>query len=152
MRTAVLIDNEVVLAVTFRVFLEEADYSVHIAEDSKTALSLCRSKQPDIIVSHLNGSCDAAGSMQLVPQLRKEFPDTPIVTMSGALEPEMGHKMLKAGASHHVLKPVSGKSLVGLIEDLLNSRGLCSNKRDKHKGAGSQTQKGGKNYVTCIAS
>lgn len=121
MRVAVYVDGGPVLGMTIRVLLEQAGYTVRLAETGIYATQLRFSERPSIIVSRLNWVFSKSGGWQLISALRKLFAGTPILTLSGKLGNEERNAVLKAGTTCHTSIPIAGESLVRQVTDFVNS-------------------------------
>ena len=104
--------------------LERRDYSVVIAADGHQAVSLAKSKQPDLILMDLGlpgiDGWDATAQLKLDPETRH----IPIIVLSAHAMPNDRHQALAAGGDDFDSKPVQFDRLLAKIEVLLSmSRG-----------------------------
>ena len=101
--------------------LERRDYSVVIAADGHQAVSLAKSKQPDLILMDLGmpgmDGWDATAQLKLDPETRH----IPIIVLSAHAMPNDRHQALAAGGDDFDSKPVVFDRLLEKIETLLTS-------------------------------
>jgi CheY-like chemotaxis protein len=101
--------------------LERRDYSVVIAADGHQAVSLAKSKQPDLILMDLGlpgiDGWDATAHLKADPETKH----IPIIVLSAHAMPNDRHQALAAGGDDFDSKPVVFDRLLEKIETLLTS-------------------------------
>lgn len=92
------------------------------ADDGEAGLALARELQPDVIITDMK--MPVMDGTSLLPILAKEFPDTPLIVISGYRDFEYSRQAVRAGAIDYILKPFSSgdiisamKQAIGRIED-----------------------------------
>jgi len=97
--------------------------------DTATALKAAFSKeQPDVILLDYKMP-DAAGKppedvgLSLIPLIKKEWPETEIIMMTGHASYEVAVHSVKLGAFHFFEKPFDPKMLVSLVEKAIRTGG-----------------------------
>jgi two-component system, NarL family, response regulator NreC len=96
------------------------------AEDVESARRYLRGHHPDVLVLDLN--MPGEPSIEAIPKLRSEFPDTQIVVLTMQNEPAYARSALGAGVLGYVLKESADAELVEAIrsavagEQYLNPR------------------------------
>jgi len=102
--------------------LERRDYSVVIAADGHQAVSLAKSKQPDLILMDLGlpgiDGWDATAHLKADPETKH----IPIIVLSAHAMPNDRHQALAAGGDDFDSKPVVFDRLLQKIETLLASQ------------------------------
>lgn len=117
MSTVLIVEDDEALSVALRDGFEYDGYSVLLAGDGITGLSLASEKHPDLII--LDIMLPAASGLDLCNQIRKRGIDTPIIFLS--VRSAESDKILgfKLGADDYVTKPFSFTELRARVEALL---------------------------------
>jgi two-component system response regulator NreC len=124
----VLADDHAVVRSGLRMVLEsEQDIEV-VAEaaDVDSARRYLRGHHPDVLVLDLN--MPGGSSLEAIPDIREEFPETQIVVLTMQQEPAFAREALGAGALGYVLKEAADEELVQAVrlaaagESYLNPR------------------------------
>jgi two-component system response regulator NreC len=111
----VIADDHAVVRSGLRLLLDaEPDFEV-VAEagDVDTARRYVRGHHPTVLVLDLN--MPGGSSLQAIPAIREEAPDTQIVVMTMQEEPTFARQALAAGASGYVLKEAADTELVEAV-------------------------------------
>jgi two-component system response regulator NreC len=96
------------------------------AEDVESARRYLRGHHPDVLVLDLN--MPGEPSLEAIPKLREEFPDTQIVVLTMQDEPAYARRAFSAGVLGYVLKESADAELIEAIraavagEQYLNPR------------------------------
>jgi len=113
----VLADDHAVVRSGLRLLLDnEPDFEV-VAEagDVETARRYVRGHHPAVLVLDLNMPGDS--SLQAIPTIREESPDTQIVVLTMQQEPAFAREALGAGALGYVLKEAADDELVQAVRN-----------------------------------
>ncbi|HTQ69209.1 MAG TPA: response regulator transcription factor [Solirubrobacteraceae bacterium] len=124
----VLADDHAVVRSGLRMLLDsESDFEVVAeASDVEGAARYVRGHRPDVLVLDLN--MPGGSSLDAIPTLRSESPDTEIVVLTMQQEPAFARQALAAGALGYVLKEAADEELVEAVrraavgESYLNPR------------------------------
>lgn len=124
----VLADDHAVVRSGLRLLLdgEHGFEVVAEASDVEGAKRYVRGHNPDVLVLDLN--MPGGSSLQAIPEIRAEFPDTQIVVLTMQQEPAFAREALGAGALGYVLKEAADDELVKAVrraaagESYLNPR------------------------------
>jgi two-component system, NarL family, response regulator NreC len=124
----VLADDHAVVRSGLRLLLDsEADFEVLAeAADVESARRYVRGHHPRVLVLDLN--MPGASSLEAIPAIRAESPDTQIVVLTMQQEPAFAREALGAGALGYVLKEAADEELVEAVhraavgESYLNPR------------------------------
>lgn len=121
-RSILLIEDRDMVRHTIVTMLERAGHSVHDAKDALTALDMLREHpagydlvMTDLTMPSLNGA-------DVVTEIRHDFPELPIIVMSG--DSEGLSKLGQAHSNNHIFllpKPVLAKDLSRLITAITDS-------------------------------
>ncbi len=111
----VIADDHAIVRRGLRQLLETADGFVVVAEaeDVESARRYLRGHHPDVLVLDLN--MPGESSIEAIPKLRDEFPDTQIVVLTMQNEPAYARSALSAGVLGYVLKESADAELVEAI-------------------------------------
>jgi|SRR5882724_10750867 len=115
-----VVDDEEDVREVLRGILEGADYRVTTAEDGKEASKLLAAETFSLVLTDL--LMPDRDGIEVVGELRKKYPDIPVVVMSGG--GRMRHveylKMAKSFGAHAALeKPFKSELLLATIGGLL---------------------------------
>jgi len=124
----VLADDHAVVRSGLRMVLDsESDLEVVAeASDVESARRYVRGHHPRVLVLDLN--MPGGSSLQAIPEIRRESPDTQIVVLTMQQEPAFAREALGAGALGYVLKEAADDELVEAVrraadgESYLNPR------------------------------
>jgi two-component system response regulator NreC len=111
----VLADDHAVVRRGLRLLLDdEADFEV-VAEagDVDGARRYVRGHHPAVLVLDLN--MPGGSSLEAIPEIRREFPETQIVVLTMQEEPEYARDALAGGAIGYVLKEAADTELVEAV-------------------------------------
>ena len=129
MSRIVVIDDEPVLRLTFRLILEQDGHEVWDAENGRDGLDICRHERPDLVITDI--MMPEQEGTETVSILHDEFPNLPVIAMSGAGIVFAGKGPEDSESYRYVAKPVDGPNLLFLVHSLLPSnhrheRGECT--------------------------
>jgi two-component system, NarL family, response regulator NreC len=111
----VLADDHAVVRAGLRLLLDaESDFEV-VAEagDIDAARRYVRGHHPDVLVLDLN--MPGGSSLEAIPAIRDEAPDTQVVVLTMQEEPAFARQALAAGAAGYVLKEAADSELVEAV-------------------------------------
>jgi CheY-like chemotaxis protein len=81
-KTILIVDDNATLRMTLSVIFREAGYQVCMAEDGFSALAEMRQETPHVLLSDLN--MPGMSGFELLSVVRRRFPGTRVIAMSGA--------------------------------------------------------------------
>jgi two-component system response regulator NreC len=124
----ILADDHAVVRSGLRMLLDsEGDFEVVAeASDVDSARRYVRGHHPKVLILDLN--MPGGSSLEAIPAIRKESPDTQIVVLTMQQEPAFAREALSAGALGYVLKEAADDELVEAVrraaagESYLNPR------------------------------
>ena len=111
----VIADDHAIVRRGLRQLLESEDGFAVVAEadDVESARRYMRGHHPQVLVLDLN--MPGESSIDAIPKLREEFPDTQIVVLTMQNEPAYARSALSAGVLGYVLKESADAELVEAI-------------------------------------
>jgi YesN/AraC family two-component response regulator len=120
MAKILIIDDDLQIRTMLRNIFESSGYEVIDAPDGKSGIRMYREKKADLIITDI--IMPEKEGIELINELRQEFPEVKIIAMSGGgqIEPESYLKIAqKLGAVHTFTKPISKNELLGIVQGLL---------------------------------
>ena len=112
MKQILVVDDEPRIAEICRDYLERAGFKVTLADNGADALTLARSKQPDLIVLDLG--LPKVDGLDVTRALRKRS-NVPIIILTARVEESDKLIGLELGADDYLTKPFSPKELVARV-------------------------------------
>jgi len=83
MANILIIDDDPSIRTVFKRFLEKHGYSVEIAADGQEGLHKFAAHTPDLIITDI--MMPNKDGLEVILVLRKEFPDMPVIAISGGM-------------------------------------------------------------------
>lgn len=118
-----IVDDEAGILLSIDTALQMAGMNhVITCQDSRQVMELL-AKQPvevmllDLTMPHMDGS-------QLLEKVQQEFPEIPVIIVTGAVDVETAVLCMKSGAFDYVVKPVDPERLVSAVQRALAFREL----------------------------
>ena len=111
-----VVDDESKIVKLVRAYLEQAGFSVVVAEDGQTALIQARREKPDLVVLDLG--LPGIDGLDVARILRREG-DTPIIMLTARVEDTDRIIGLELGADDYVTKPFNPRELVARVRAVL---------------------------------
>jgi DNA-binding response OmpR family regulator len=110
-----IVDDEHLTTELAKVILEKNGFSVIIAEDGETALSLAQQENPDLIL--LDAILPMMDGFTVCKKLKesKKLRNAPILMLTAKGSSSDIERGRAAGADEYIIKPFSGKALVATI-------------------------------------
>jgi PAS domain S-box-containing protein len=110
--TVLVIDDERIVRTSLAVYLEDTGYRVLEAGNGLEGIKLCRTESPDIVFTDLRmPGLDGFG---VVERLSIEFPETPVVVISGAGNISEAVQALRLGAWDYITKPIEDLDVIDI--------------------------------------
>jgi DNA-binding NtrC family response regulator len=122
-RPVLLVDDEEQSLTSFEMALRSANLNHFIrCRDSREVIPLMTDREVEIILMDLrmpNMSGD-----ELLPLIASDFPEVPVIMITGANDVETAVKCMKLGAFDYMVKPVERSRLVGGVKRAIELREL----------------------------
>ena len=103
-----------------KLMLEEGGYDVADAPDSARLTEAFTGPQPDVLLLDLR--LPDANGMDLLPSIKRQWPETEVIVLTGHATYEVAVEAIKRGAFHFQQKPIDNKGLSNLIEKALERK------------------------------
>jgi DNA-binding NtrC family response regulator len=122
-RPVVLVDDEQQSLTSFEMALRSASLNHFIkCVDSREVIPLLIEQEVEIVLldlrmPHLMGD-------ELLPQIISDFPDVPVIMITGANDVETAVKCMRLGAFDYMVKPVERSRLIGGVKRAIELREL----------------------------
>jgi len=112
-----VVDDEPQLNAMLCEALAGMQYDVKGVLDGARALEMVPVFQPDLVLLDLN--MGGMPGIEVLDHLRRDWPATPVVVVSGYADQEVARRTLRNGAVNYVTKPFNLDVLRQVIEDAL---------------------------------
>ena len=114
-----IVDDEVDLRKMLKATLDD-DYAVTEAEDGAALQKYFTQEAPDVVLLDLK--LPDANGLDLLPQIKKAWPDTEVVVLTGEATFEAAVEATKRGAYHFISKPFNRQELLVTLERAYENR------------------------------
>ena len=114
-----IVDDEADLRLLLKSILE-SDYTVAEAENGAALKKLFTAEAPDVILLDLN--LPDANGLDLLPQIKKSWPNAEVIVLTGAATFEAAVEATKRGAYHFINKPFDTAALLVTIERAIENQ------------------------------
>ena len=111
-----VVDDEAKIVKLVRAYLEQAGFTVVVAEDGQTALIQARREKPDLVILDLG--LPGIDGLDVARTLRREG-DTPIIMLTARVDDTDRIIGLELGADDYVSKPFNPRELVARVRAVL---------------------------------
>lgn len=127
------IDDEMVLRQSIVAYLEDSGFNMIEANDGEEGLEVFRREKPDLVLTDLQ--MPKMSGLDVLTQIAKESPDTPIIVVSGAGGMSDVIEALRRGAWDYITKPITDLAVLehSICKCLERSRLIEENKIYKAK-------------------
>jgi DNA-binding NtrC family response regulator len=115
-----IVDDEETIRLHVRTFLEMDGYEVVEAADAAAVRAAQEGPQPDVVLLDLK--LPDADGLVLLPQLKKRWPDSEVIVLTGYGSIEVAVEATKLGAFYFQSKPVDSGTLKVLVERALEHK------------------------------
>jgi two-component system, OmpR family, alkaline phosphatase synthesis response regulator PhoP len=132
MKQILVVDDEPRIAEICRDYLERAGFKVMIASNGADALTLARTKQPDLVVLDLG--LPKMDGLDVTRALRKRS-NVPIIMLTARVEESDKLIGLELGADDYLTKPFSPKELVARVRAVFRRTDIGTGQSDVVRAA-----------------
>ena len=120
-QSILVVDDHAEIRTFLRMALEQAGYEIQEASNGKDAIEMLRSTPCDLVLTDMVMP-DGEGA-QLLLDLKKEFPRTSIIVMTGGSGTKDYGFIAKGFGAHYVLyKPFSNDELIMTVQTAFSTR------------------------------
>jgi len=136
-RDILIVDDEADIRLLISGILGDEGFQTREAGDSDAALAQLRSRRPNLIILDIWLNNSALDGMGLLEILKVEFPDIPVIMISGHGNIETAVTAIKNGAYDFIEKPFKSDRLLLTIERALEAARLRREVEElKHRAGG----------------
>jgi two-component system invasion response regulator UvrY len=120
--TMLIVDDHRAVRVRLKAMLEEAfpEALVREAKDARQLIKLARAQPWDVVL--LDISLPDRSGLDVLPEIKREHPETRVLIVSQHPEEQYGAASLRAGASGYVTKEKAPEQLADAIRTVLSGR------------------------------
>lgn len=119
MARVLIVDDEEMERVLMTSLLEPEGHELSYAEDVGTAYDLCRSTDPDVVITDL--AMPGASGLRLIKDLREQLFDVPIIAVSKWAADQLDLAQ-EYGADFILYKPLDAEELRAAVREALDLR------------------------------
>ena len=116
-RSILLVDDETAVRDLLGIGLREAGYDVTLASNGAEAVSICRRKPVDLLITDL--VMPEHEGLETIRYFREKLPHVPIIAISGAFGGEFLHSAKQLGAREALQKPVDLAKMVHTLRGII---------------------------------
>jgi len=120
MEGILVVDDEPMILELAALVLGSRGYEVHQAQSAEEGLRLVAEKHPAIAL--LDYMLPGMDGMTALRRIRRDFPQTYVIMLTGKGSEEIAVELMKAGASDYILKPFKSQDLFERIGNVLRIR------------------------------
>ena len=120
--TVCIVDDEPAILNTLSSILEDEGYQVSIAKTGGEALKCIQMDPPDVVI--LDIWMPGLDGLEVLKQVREQFPNMMVIMMSGHGSVETAVKATKLGAYDYLEKPLDLEKVTILLRNALHQRKL----------------------------
>lgn len=118
-----LVDDEIQALNSFEMTLRSANITNLIrCDDSRQVMSLLSEQLIDAMLLDLK--MPNLSGEELLPQIKSEFPEIPVIIITGTNDVETAVKCMRGGAFDYLVKPVENSRMIGVVKHALEMRVL----------------------------
>lgn len=118
MASILLVEDDLTFSRILEGFLSKNGFKVTVSHDGKDGLKSFQSSAFDVVL--LDYRLPDATGMDLLIEMKKASPDTPVIIMTGFSDIRTAVKAIKLGAHEYITKPVNADELLMLVRDAIN--------------------------------
>jgi len=126
-----IVDDEKTVRRSLNKCLTKSGFSCTEAGDAKEALDNLTDEPTDLVI--LDIMMPGTSGSDLLPQIKKSFPDTAVVMATAVVEPDTIIDCMKNGANDYITKPFDVNELISNIDAVLKKRQLELNLKEKRQ-------------------
>jgi len=117
-----VVDDEALLREHLVCILEGSGYQISLAEDGAAVKKAFTQPQPDIVILDLK--LPDANGLDLLPEIKKEWPETQVIVLTGNATYDAAVEATKRGAFHFLNKPINPETLLVTAQRALEHKEL----------------------------
>jgi two-component system response regulator PilR (NtrC family) len=119
MAEILIVDDDEIIRDTLHELLS-SDYHCETAETAERALEKLKEQSFDLILTDI--SMPGLSGLQLLERVLKDYPETPVIIVSGMRDHEHAQELISLGAFDSVVKPFRLEVVEGSVRRAINYR------------------------------
>ena len=123
-----LVDDEVEFLEPMEVRLTRRQVSCSLAQTGEEALRLLSQKRFDCAV--VDVKMPGMDGLELLRRIRKDYPDTAVILLTGHASVELGVQGIELGAFEYLMKPVELDELLDTVRRAVSDKTPAQDKRN----------------------
>ncbi len=135
-----VVDDESDIRMLIAGVLEDEGYSAREASDSTSALAALAARLPSLVVLDVWLQGSELDGLELLDRIRADYPNLPVVLISGHGNIEMAVNAIKRGAYDFIEKPFKADRLLVLIERAIEAAQLRRENAELRAKAGATVE------------
>jgi CheY-like chemotaxis protein len=117
MKRVLIVDDALIAQVILERILTSAGYEVAgVVSNGNQACDALRTTKPDLVL--LDISIPGKGGMQVLKEMKAEFPEIPVVMCSALRLDTKVDQATELGAQGYVVKPINSAELLSTLEEV----------------------------------
>ena len=100
------------------------DFSPIVASNGRKALELIEKRRHEICLVILDVQMPVMGGMETLEVLQQQYPDLPVIMLTGNKDVDLAVQALKLGAVDYISKPYDGERMVTTVRNALKISSL----------------------------
>ena len=117
-----IVDDEADFRALLKDFLEASDFSVTEADSGAALNKFFSEEAPNVMLLDLNLKQPGANGLDLLPQIKKNWPDTEVIVLTGESSYDAAVQATKLGAFHFINKPDFNQVLPVTLERAIENQ------------------------------
>ena len=114
-----LVDDEEEFVSTLSERLQLRDIATRVATDGDQALQIMKTDKPPVVV--LDVMMPGIGGLDVLKQIKRDYPNTQIILLTGHGSTKDGIKGMRSGAFDYLMKPVNIEDLIIKMSEALQA-------------------------------
>ncbi len=122
-----IVDDEKNYLLVLSTLLGGEGYEVVTAESGARALTLAEAEEPDLLITDMR--MPRMSGLELIREVKKRFPELPVIVMTAYGTVENAVEAMKAGATDYIMKPFENQELLITVDKALKLGRLLAQNR-----------------------
>ncbi len=122
-----IVDDEKNYLLVLSTLLGGEGYEVVTAESGARALTLAEAEEPDLLITDMR--MPRMSGLELIQEVKKRFPELPVIVMTAYGTVENAVEAMKAGATDYIMKPFENQELLITVDKALKLGRLLAQNR-----------------------
>lgn len=117
-----IIDDDIAVRTSLSLLLKKEGFAISIASEPEEALRVIHEQSPQLVLMDMNFHNETSGAdgLQLLTTVKKQFPDIPVILITGWATIDLAVQGMKLGAADFINKPWQNVHLLESIRTILN--------------------------------